>query len=57
MILKPMAIAAEDANSRCHKVGVGEDAPKRFNVFIEIPMGSSNKYEYDGNLAPISSSA
>src|SRR5262249_25178925 len=44
---KPMAIAAEDANNPWHKVGVREDAPKRFNAIIEIPMGSSNKYELD----------
>jgi inorganic pyrophosphatase len=29
------------------KVSVGKDFPKLVNVFIEIPMGSSVKYEYD----------
>jgi inorganic pyrophosphatase len=42
-----MAIEAQDANCPWHKVDIGEDAPKRFNVIIEIPMGSSNKYELD----------
>lgn len=30
-----------------HEVHIGEDAPKEFNVIIEIPKGSSNKYEID----------
>ncbi|NPA05004.1 MAG: inorganic diphosphatase [Crenarchaeota archaeon] len=31
-----------------HEVlGPGRDAPKVVNVFVEIPMGSSVKYEYD----------
>lgn len=29
------------------KVGAGEKAPELVNVFIEIPMGSNIKYEYD----------
>lgn len=29
------------------KVSVGKDFPKLINVFIEIPMGSNVKYEYD----------
>ncbi len=29
------------------RVGPGEKAPEIVNVFIEIPMGSSVKYEYD----------
>lgn len=37
----------ENATSPWHKVEPGDDAPKRFNVIIEIPMGSSNKYELD----------
>lgn len=30
-----------------HDVPLGEDAPKEFNVIIEIPKGSNNKYEID----------
>lgn len=37
----------ENANNPWHRVEPGEDVPKRFNVIIEIPMGSSNKYELD----------
>lgn len=44
---KPIPIAPENASSPWHKVDVGEGAPKCFNVIIEIPMGSSNKYELD----------
>ena len=36
-----------NANNPWHIVEPGEDVPKRFNVIIEIPMGSSNKYELD----------
>lgn len=42
-----MPITAENADSPWHKVDFGDDAPKRFNTVIEIPMGSSNKYELD----------
>ena len=34
-------------SSLWHNVDPGDDAPKRFNAIIEIPMGSSNKYELD----------
>jgi inorganic pyrophosphatase len=37
----------ENANNPWHRVEPGEDVPRRFNVIIEIPMGSSNKYELD----------
>jgi len=30
-----------------HEIGPGEKAPEIVNVFIEIPMGSNVKYEYD----------
>ncbi|MBI3671648.1 inorganic diphosphatase [Candidatus Azambacteria bacterium] len=30
-----------------HDVPLGSDAPEKFNVIIEIPKGSSNKYEID----------
>lgn len=30
-----------------HDVSVGENAPKTFNVIIECPRGSKNKYEID----------
>ena len=30
-----------------HDVSLGEKAPKEFNVIIEIPKGSKNKYEID----------
>jgi inorganic pyrophosphatase len=30
-----------------HDLTLGEDAPKTFNVIIEIPKGSKNKYEID----------
>ena len=30
-----------------HDVPLGEDAPEEINVIIEIPRGSSNKYEID----------
>jgi inorganic pyrophosphatase len=37
----------ENANNPWHRVEPGEDVPRGFNVIIEIPMGSSNKYELD----------
>jgi inorganic pyrophosphatase len=36
-----------NVNNPWHRVEPGEDVPKRFNAIIEIPMGSSNKYELD----------
>lgn len=30
-----------------HDVPLGEEAPKEFNTIIEIPRGSTNKYEVD----------
>jgi hypothetical protein len=39
---KPLPIIPENADSPWHKVDPGDDVPKRFNVIIEIPMGSSN---------------
>jgi inorganic pyrophosphatase len=30
-----------------HDVPIGENAPNEFNVIIEIPKGSNNKYEID----------
>jgi inorganic pyrophosphatase len=44
---KPMRCTPENLSSPWHNVGPGDDAPKRFNAIIEIPMGSSNKYELD----------
>jgi len=38
---------SENASSPWHRVEPGDDVPKRINVIIEIPMGSSNKYEFD----------
>lgn len=29
------------------KVKIGKNAPEEFNVLVEIPKGSHNKYEYD----------
>ena len=29
------------------KISVGANAPEEVNVIVEIPRGSSNKYEYD----------
>jgi inorganic pyrophosphatase len=37
----------DNPNNPWHRVEPGEDVPRRFNVIIEIPMGSSNKYELD----------
>ncbi|HYZ75644.1 MAG TPA: inorganic diphosphatase [Chthoniobacterales bacterium] len=42
-----MPSTPENASSPWHKVDVGDDAPACFNTVIEIPMGSSNKYELD----------
>jgi inorganic pyrophosphatase len=44
---KKTRITYETAQNPWHRVDPGEDVPKRFNVVIEIPMGSSNKYELD----------
>ena len=30
-----------------HEVPLGKNAPKEFNIIIEIPRGSANKYEVD----------
>jgi inorganic pyrophosphatase len=30
-----------------HEVQLGEKAPEEFNVIVEVPKGSSNKYEID----------
>jgi inorganic pyrophosphatase len=30
-----------------HEVFIGEDAPREFQVIVEIPMGSKVKYEVD----------
>ncbi len=35
------------------KIGPGKDAPEVVNVLVEIPMGSSVKYEYDEELGVI----
>jgi inorganic pyrophosphatase len=35
------------ATSLWHDVSVGENTPNEINVIIEIPKGSSNKYEID----------
>ncbi len=32
---------------------IGEDAPEVVNVVVEVPAGSSNKYEYDPELGTI----
>ena len=42
-----MSITPENASTPWHKVDPGDEAPQRFNAIIEIPMGSSNKYELD----------
>jgi inorganic pyrophosphatase len=44
---KHLLITPENAGNPWHKVDAGDDAPGRFNVIIEIPMGGSNKYELD----------
>ncbi len=33
-----------------HDIPIGEDAPEVVNMIVEIPQGSSNKYEYDHEL-------
>lgn len=35
------------------KLPIGDDAPQTINVAIEIPKGTSNKYEYDEKLDEI----
>lgn len=30
-----------------HDISPGKEAPKKFNVYIEVPSGSRNKYELD----------
>ena len=35
---------------RYSEVPIGEHAPSRFHVVVEIPKGSANKYEYDSDL-------
>ncbi len=32
---------------------IGKNAPKEINILVEIPRGSSNKYEYDPELGVI----
>ena len=44
---KPLPTISGNTSSPWHKVDPGNDVPTRFNVIIEIPMGSSNKYELD----------
>ena len=38
---------SDNVGNPWHRVDPGEDVPNRFIVIIEIPMGSSNKYELD----------
>ncbi len=33
-----------------HDVPIGDDAPRIVNMIVEIPQGSSNKYEFDHEL-------
>jgi len=40
-------------NSPWEKIPVGDKAPEVINVVIEIPKGSSNKYEFDEELGLI----
>lgn len=35
---------------RYYELPIGENAPEVFNVVVEIPKGSANKYEYDPDL-------
>jgi inorganic pyrophosphatase len=35
------------------KLPIGDDAPDVINVVVEIPVGSRNKYEYDGELGVV----
>jgi hypothetical protein len=44
---KKTRIPSDLAGNPWHKVDPGDDVPGRFNVVIEIPTGSSNKYELD----------
>lgn len=39
-----------EANTRLDRLPVGNDAPRAVNVVIEVPQGSSNKYEYAPGL-------
>jgi inorganic pyrophosphatase len=32
------------------KLPIGDNAPEEVNAVVEIPRGSSNKYEYDSDL-------
>src|SRR3972149_2645346 len=34
-----------------HEIPIGTQAPHVFNTVIEIPKGSTNKYEYDPEIA------
>jgi inorganic pyrophosphatase len=47
VIQKSLPTISGNTSSPWHKVDPGNDVPTRFNVIIEIPMGSSNKYELD----------
>jgi hypothetical protein len=42
---KKSRIRSDNVGNPWHRVDPGEDVPNRFIVIIEIPMGSSNKYE------------
>ena len=44
---KKTRVSSDTNQSPWHRVDPGEDVPSCFNVVIEIPMGSSNKYELD----------
>ena len=44
---KKTGASSESTQSPWRRVDPGEDLPSCFNVVIEIPMGSSNKYELD----------
>lgn len=33
-----------------HELPIGKNAPESFHVVVEIPKGSTNKYEYDEDL-------
>jgi len=44
---KKTRVSSESTQSPWHRADPGEDLPGCFNVVIEIPMGSSNKYELD----------
>lgn len=36
-----------------HNIPIGKDFPEKFNVVIEIPAGSKNKYEYNEEIDAI----